>query len=149
LQGCKNVVEQKSTKGVSPTGFLRNPKRRTGAEHIPFVKRWFLLQVAFCLYIIFCVIAHVVDYKTAVVLHGDLSKLKTAKKGSSYKKVSGDTIERRITSNQYQAGRLYKTARKKTTTPFLNYSYHLRQRRIALIHNNFIPRRKAHPILFT
>jgi hypothetical protein len=30
LQGCKNVVEQKSTKGVSPTGFLWNPKRRTG-----------------------------------------------------------------------------------------------------------------------
>jgi hypothetical protein len=39
LQGCKNVVEQKPTKGDSPTGFLRNPKRRTGAEHIPFVMR--------------------------------------------------------------------------------------------------------------
>jgi hypothetical protein len=37
LHGCKNVVEQKLTKGESPTGFLRNPKRRTGAEHIPFV----------------------------------------------------------------------------------------------------------------
>jgi len=39
MSPAQTVVEQNSTKGVSPTAVLRNPNRRTGGEQLPFVKR--------------------------------------------------------------------------------------------------------------
>jgi hypothetical protein len=41
LQQPQKCGGAKTHKGRSPTGFLRTPKRRTGAEYIPFVRRWF------------------------------------------------------------------------------------------------------------